>query len=244
MANNTVLNVGSGGDTLRTIDKTSYKVPTSALDLGGSGAESLLVFGQGLMAASVPVTIASNQSAIPASQSGSWTVTANAGSGTFTVSGAVTQSGTWNVGTVTTVTTVSAVTAISNALPAGTNLLGSIATAGQVGTAYSGTTALTPKYAAISAATSGASNTLVAAVTSKKITVLKWHIIASGGAVNVKFQSNGSTDLTGLMNLVANQPISGAYCPVGHFQSAAGESLSINLSGAVQVSGYLVYLEV
>lgn len=39
---------------------------------------------------------------------------------------AVTQSGPWNIGTVTTVTTVSAVTAISNALPAGTNLLGGI----------------------------------------------------------------------------------------------------------------------
>jgi len=40
-----------------------------------------------------------------------------------------TQSGTWNIGTVTTVTTVStvtAVTAISNALPAGTNLLGKV----------------------------------------------------------------------------------------------------------------------
>jgi hypothetical protein len=40
-----------------------------------------------------------------------------------------TQSGTWNIGTVTTVTTVStvtAVTAITNALPAGTNLLGKV----------------------------------------------------------------------------------------------------------------------
>lgn len=37
---------------------------------------------------------------------------------------AATQSGTWNIGTVTTVTTVGAVTAITNALPAGTNLLG------------------------------------------------------------------------------------------------------------------------
>lgn len=36
------------------------------------------------------------------------------------------QSGTWNIGTVTTVTTVSAVTAISNALPAGTNAIGTI----------------------------------------------------------------------------------------------------------------------
>lgn len=39
---------------------------------------------------------------------------------------AATQSGTWNVATVTTVTTVSAVTAISNALPAGTNNIGDV----------------------------------------------------------------------------------------------------------------------
>jgi hypothetical protein len=42
------------------------------------------------------------------------------------VIGAVTQSGTWNVGTVTTVTTVTAVTAITNALPAGGNNIGSV----------------------------------------------------------------------------------------------------------------------
>lgn len=47
------------------------------------------------------------------------------GGNTITVDGTVaaTQSGTWNVGTVTTVT---AVTAISNALPAGTNIIGKV----------------------------------------------------------------------------------------------------------------------
>jgi len=55
------------------------------------------VQGQAAMAASVPVVIASNQSAIPAS-----------------------QSGTWNIGTVTTLT------GITNALPAGTNVIGHV----------------------------------------------------------------------------------------------------------------------
>ena len=54
---------------------------------------------------------------------------------------AVSQSGTWNIGTVTTVSTVTAVTAITNALPAGTNLLGSVniapATSGGCSTAVS-----------------------------------------------------------------------------------------------------------
>lgn len=58
----------------------------------------------------------------------------NGSGSTQPISGTVaaTQSGTWNIGTVTTVTgvttvsTVSAVTAITNALPAGTNLLGKV----------------------------------------------------------------------------------------------------------------------
>ena len=81
--------------------------------------------GQAAMAASKPVVIASNQSAVPvsgtvaASQSGTWnigaittlpavvvsgTVTANVGTGTQPVSSTVaaTQSGTWNVGSITT----------------------------------------------------------------------------------------------------------------------------------------------
>lgn len=105
--------------------------------------------------------------AVQSAQSGAWTVTANAGTGTFvvgdgggsltvdgtvavssvggtvTVTGAggtfpvtdsggsltvdgtvaATQSGTWNIGTVT---TVSSVTAIANALPAGTNNIGDV----------------------------------------------------------------------------------------------------------------------
>lgn len=48
------------------------------------------------------------------------------GSNQLNITGPVTQSGTWNVGTVTTVTTVAAVTAITNALPAGTNNIGDV----------------------------------------------------------------------------------------------------------------------
>src|ERR1700678_4038578 len=53
-------------------------------DFGGTA----VTIGQQVMAASIPVVIASNQSAIPVSQSGSWTVTANAGTGTFAISAA------------------------------------------------------------------------------------------------------------------------------------------------------------
>jgi hypothetical protein len=63
--------------------------------------------GQKTMANSLAIAIASDQTALAASQSGTWTVQAA-------------QSGTWNVGTVT------ALTAITNALPAGSNVIGHV----------------------------------------------------------------------------------------------------------------------
>jgi hypothetical protein len=42
----------------------------------------------------------------------------------------------------------------------------------------------------------------------------------------------------------ANGGVAAAYCPVGHFETAAGEALNINLSGAVAVGGHVVYVEV
>src|SRR5271170_604765 len=49
------------------------------IEVGGTA----ISLGQTTMSASLPVVIASNQSAIPVSQSGNWTVTSNAGTGTF-----------------------------------------------------------------------------------------------------------------------------------------------------------------
>lgn len=67
--------------------------------------------GQALMAASVPITIASNQTNVP--------VTVSNFPATQPISGTVsaTQSGTWNIGTLTSIT---------NALPAGSNAIGSV----------------------------------------------------------------------------------------------------------------------
>lgn len=100
---------------------------------------SAVALGQGLMAASIPVVIASNQSAIPASQSGTWNVTVNtalpAGANTI---GAVSQNGTWNV-------------TVNTALPAGTNTIGNVA---PVATTSGGATA----YHLVSAATTNATS--------------------------------------------------------------------------------------
>ncbi len=62
---NTILNAGLGGDTVRTLAKTinaPAKTQVMALDVGGgdASAESLLAVGTAKMAASIPVTIASD----------------------------------------------------------------------------------------------------------------------------------------------------------------------------------------
>ncbi len=105
-------------------------------------------------------------------------------------------------------------------------------------------TALTPKFAAIAASSSG-NNTLVAAVTSKKVRVLAYSLIGNG-AVNAKFQSGASgTDLTGLKYIAAaGGGICAPFNPVGWFETGSNTLLNLNLSGAVAVGGELVYVEV
>jgi hypothetical protein len=108
---------------------------------------------------------------------------------------------------------------------------------------FNGTTALTPKFAVITASSSGAT-TIVSAVSSKKIRVLAMGLVANG-AVNVKWQSHVTpTDKTGLAYLAANGGYILPYNPVGWFETIAGEALDINLSGAVAVGGQLTYIEV
>jgi hypothetical protein len=102
---------------------------------------------------------------------------------------------------------------------------------------------LTPKFAIIDFAGSG-DNTLVSAVTSKKIRVLSLFAVAAG-TVNVRFESGaGGTALTGQMNLVANTGFVLPYNPLGWFETAAGTLLNMELSAAVSVDGSLVYVEV
>jgi hypothetical protein len=105
-----------------------------------------------------------------------------------------------------------------------------------------GTTALTPKFASISCSSSG-DNTIVSSVASKKLRVLAYTLMASG-SVNAKWRSN-TTDKTGLLYLAgAGYGASPPFNPLGHFETAAGEALNLNLSGATAVGGHLTYVEV
>lgn len=93
MANNTTLNATSGGDTIRDIDRSGVKTQVVQMDVGGASAESLLVLGQGAMAASLPVVLASNQTSIPV------TLTSTTLTGTSAVSGTVTANAGTNLNT-------------------------------------------------------------------------------------------------------------------------------------------------
>lgn len=106
-----------------------------------------------------------------------------------------------------------------------------------------GLTALTPKFAVIDAASSG-DNTLVAAVSGKKIRVLAAFLVAAG-TVNARFESGaGGTALSGQMNLVANSGFTLPFSPVGWFETAATTLLNLELSAAVSTDGVVVYVEV
>ena len=101
----------------------------------------------------------------------------------------------------------------------------------------------TVKFAIIDGATSG-NNTLVSAVSTKKIRVHSLFAVAAG-TVNVRFESGADgTALTGQMNLVANTGFALPWNPEGWFETAASALLNMELSAAISVDGSLSYTEV
>lgn len=109
---------------------------------------------------------------------------------------------------------------------------------------FHGSTGLVPKFVAVAAASSG-DNTLVTAVTGKKIRVLALFLTMTGTAVTVRFESGaGGTALTGQMTPAQGQTITLPFCPLGWFETTAGALLNLELGGAQSVDGALVYAEI
>jgi hypothetical protein len=99
------------------------------------------------------------------------------------------------------------------------------------------------KRAIIDHAVSG-NNTIVSAVTAKKIRVYAV-VLVSAGTMTVRFTSGaGGTNLTGDMTTAAGTGFSSDFCPVGHFETNAGQALVLNLSAATSSDGWIVYAEV
>lgn len=100
------------------------------------------------------------------------------------------------------------------------------------------------QFAAISAAALG-DNTLVAAVSGKKIRLLAAVLVATGGANTVRFESGaGGTALTGQMLIALNGQLVIPLNGFGWFETVAGELLNLELSAATSVAGFLVYEEI
>jgi hypothetical protein len=100
------------------------------------------------------------------------------------------------------------------------------------------------KSAVIDNATSG-DNTLVAAVTGKRIRVLAMIAVMTGTAVTIRFESGaGGTALTGQMQPTAGGGFVLPYNPIGWFETAASELLNMELGGAQSVDGVLRYVEI
>lgn len=99
--------------------------------------------------------------------------------------------------------------------------------------------------AAIAASASG-DNEVVPAMAGTKIRVVGG-VKSFGGTVNAKWKSGASTDLTGLYYGILGSQVPLDYGPEGmggmrgHFETAAGEALNLNLSGNVAVGGHVVY---
>lgn len=107
-------------------------------------------------------------------------------------------------------------------------------------TIMQGLTKLTVKRAVVNTATSG-DQQVVAAVTSKRITVVAFFLVVAA-AVSVKWRS-ATSDISGPMPFAANGGIAPGFNPTGWVQTASGAALNINLSGNVQVSGAISYIE-
>lgn len=97
------------------------------------------------------------------------------------------------------------------------------------------------QFALISGVTDG-DNTVVAAVTGKRVRVIGLHMVSAGDQTAVFQSAAGGTALTGVMTMIKGVPFT-AYNPLGLFeQDVADELLNLALTESVQVSGFVTYL--
>lgn len=93
---------------------------------------------------------------------------------------------------------------------------------------------------AVQAASSG-DNTILAAVTDKKIRVLSLFLICSG-PVTARFEDGaGGSALSGQFDLLAGSGIVLPHNPEGWFETTAATLLNLELSAAVKLAGTLNY---
>ncbi len=117
----------------------------------------------------------------------------------------------------------------------------------ETGSIYNGSTALTPKFAFANVSASQTDSSLVTAVTSKHIRVHQVMFVAGATGTTLVFNSKPGGGGSAISPLFANAANSGAslpFSPMGWFQTAAGEGLTVT-TGTGSATGILVgYTEV
>ena len=104
-----------------------------------------------------------------------------------------------------------------------------------------------PKFAKANIAASTTDGALVSAVAGKKLRVVGFRVMAGATATNVTFNSKpggAGTAISETMACGANGGQHGAFSPVGHFQTAAGEGLTVTTGAGSTVGVGVVYIEV
>lgn len=177
-------------------------------------------------------------------QSGSWTVTA-AQSTFSSLKATITGNGTAGSADagVVTIQGIAAMTPVQVSQATAASLNATVVGTGTFAVQNTPQNGLTLKRVAIAASSSG-DNTLISAVTSKKITVFAFELSFSG-TVNAKFTDGASgTNLGGLYYGVANSGAANAVTPpFWLFQGSINTALVLNLSGGTAVGGAISYWE-
>ena len=106
------------------------------------------------------------------------------------------------------------------------------------------TTTITPKFASIVATLSG-NNTLVSAVSGKKIRVFSMEFVVGTADLGVRLENGASgTSITGRMDFAGNSGLVLPFSPIGWMETDGNVLLNMELSGAGTVTGSLVYGEI
>lgn len=243
---NTVPVTGSFYQSVQPVSGT-VTITGVALDTSVQSVVTALTHGQGTMAQSVPVTLASNQS--PLAVTGSFYQTTQP----VSISGTVPVSGTLTVNTISgfaletggnLAAAATSLATISTHTPALGQSVMSFSSPVVIASDQSSipiTTGPTITAASVSFSSSG-DNTVIAAVSSKVIKVYKV-VLVFAGAANITIKDGSSTALTGVMSMLANGSITLDNDGQPWFTTSASNALVMNISAGVQVSGRIYYTQ-
>lgn len=104
---------------------------------------------------------------------------------------------------------------------------------------FAGQTALVPQFAVINASASG---TVISAISGLIIRVIAMDLVTNN-AVTIQWQtSTGPATISGPQSFAANGGIVRPFNQAGWFQTLAGDSLNITLSGGATVGGNITYV--